>query len=326
MSGLERFRRHATTVVLALCASTAPLAWAAPGVATVENLSTPTACAEEDNVSLTLSAAGLRRFKVEALPPVYLASIGKDSTAPDFSGCNFDGSAHPTDPRYTFKERRAVLHDGPEWTIVGLTLPSFWRPNRVPISMDGRAVKGVFHLVQVFAKTGGKPLEALVMYPADGYWRIKPLPAPRFGDGVYGSSFVMGPIEQDGRPVANIASIAIQARPLSIRLRFADGGRAKVDVTEISEARTALDVTLTPGRKSGSNFAVLRSMYVAPDNADMSEVSWQAAPGSPPQAKPLSDISSLEASQVRFGRSLPSRHNTSAPDIRFSGFETGAPR
>ena len=40
-----------------------------------------------------------------------------------------------------------------------------------------------FHLLQIFAKNGdGKPREALVMYPADGYWRLKPLPLARFGD------------------------------------------------------------------------------------------------------------------------------------------------
>ncbi len=294
---------------------------AAPAQATIDNETRPTACAEEDNVSLNLSGRNIRRFRVEALPPAYLASIDKDITAPDFSGCNFDGSAHPTDPRHTFKERREVLHDGPRWMIVGMTLPSFWRPQRVPVRVDGRKTAGGFHMIQVFAKTGGKPLEALVMYPSDGYWRIKPLPAPRFGDGVYGSSFVMGPVEHDGRPVANIADIAIDTQPLRFRLRFANGGTAKVDVQEISESRTALDVAMKPGRRHGPRFAVLRSMYVAPDNADMSEVAWRSTPQSAVETKPLPEVSTLQAAEVRFGRSTPSRHNTSAPDIRFSGFE-----
>jgi hypothetical protein len=30
---------------------------------------------------------------------------------------------------------------------------------------------------------------------------------------------------------------------------------------------------------------------------------------------PLPEVKTLQATQVRFGRSLPSRHNTSAPDI-----------
>lgn len=323
MSNRPPLSRPRAGLCIALLGLAPALASAAPTQATIENQTRPTACAEEDNVSLSLSAKGIARFRVEALQPAYLGSIQQDITAPDFSGCNFDGSAHPTDPRHKFKPRRKVLHDGKRWRIVGITLPTFWRPQRVPVSVDGRRDKG-FHLIQVFAKTGrGKPLETLVMYPADGYWRIKPLPLPRFGDGVYGSSFVMGPVEQDGRPVANIASIEIDAQPLAFRLRFTDGARAVIQVAEISETRTALDVTLAPATRSGQPFAVLRSMYVTSDNADMSEVRWQEAPLSASTAKPLPEVSTLQAAQVRFGRSIPSRHNTSAPDIQFSGFATG---
>ena len=318
---MQHLRLRAAALLWALLSCAA--ASAAPAQATVSNDTHATACAEEDNVSLNLSGKSIRRFRVEALPPAYLASIEKDSTAPDFSGCNFDGSTHPTDPRYSFKERRAVLHDGPRWQVVGITLPSFWRPEQVPVRVDGRPDRG-FHMIQVFATTGARPLEALVMYPSDGYWRIKPLPAPRFGDGVYGSSFVMGPVEQAGRPVARIASIAIDTKPLAFKLRFANGGEAKVDVREISEARTTLDVAMKPGRGQGPRFAVLRSMYVAADNADMSEVAWRATPDAAEERKPLPEVKALEAADVRFGRSIPSRHNTSAPDIRFGGFATGA--
>ena len=314
-----RLRTAALLWALLPCAA----ASAASLQATVSNDTHTTACAEEDNVSLNLEGKSIRRFRVEALPPVYLATIEQDRTAPDFSGCNFDGGAHPTDPRHRFKERRAMLHDGPRWQVVGMTLPSFWRPERVPVTVDGRPDRG-FHMIQVFAKTGAKPLEALVIYPSDGYWRIKPLPAPRFGDGVYGSSFVMGPVEQAGRPVARIASIAIDTKPLAFKLRFANGGEAKVDVREISEARTTLDVAMKPGRGQGPRFAVLRSMYVAADNADMSEVAWRATPDAAEERKPLPEVKALEAADVRFGRSIPSRHNTSAPDIRFGGFATGA--
>ncbi|NDZ16867.1 hypothetical protein C7T35_02290 [Variovorax sp. WS11] len=318
---MQHLRLHAAVLLWALLSAAA--ASAAPAQATVSNDTHTTACAEEDNVSLNLDGARIRRFRVEALPPVYLTSIEQDRTAPDFSGCNFDGSTHPTDPRYSFKERRAVLHDGPRWQVVGITLPSFWRPERVPVRVDGRQDRG-FHMIQVFAKTGAKPLEAIVMYPSDGYWRIKPLPAPRFGDGVYGSSFVMGPVEQAGRPMTRIASIAIDTKPLAFKLLFANGGEAKVDVREISEARTTLDVAMKPGRGQGARFAVLRSMYVAPDNADMSEVAWRTVPNAAEERKPLPEVKTLQAADVRFGRSIPSRHNTSAPDIRFGGFATGA--
>lgn len=295
---------------------------AAPVSVTVGNHSRTTACAEEDNVSLHLQAPGITRLRVEALPPPYLDAIDRDVTAPDFSGCNFDGSAHPTDPAHRFREGRVVLHDGPRWRIVGLTLPSFWRPQRVPVRIGQRLVRGV-HLLQVFAKPpdAPQPREVLVLYPSDGYWRIKPVPQPRFGDGVYGSSFLLGPVVDESRPVVNIASIRVGTQPLVLDLRFVGGGQARVAVAEASRARTALDVAFTPALSGDAPFATLRSMYVAPDNADVSEISWRQGAATALRTQPLDAVSRIETTDVRFGRSVPSRHNTSAPDIRFSDFE-----
>ena len=295
---------------------------AAPASVTVSSHSRTTACAEEDNVSLHLQAPGITRLRVEALPPVYLDRIERDATAPDFSGCHFDGGTHPTDPAYRFRERRVVLHDSLRWRIVGLTLPTFWRPQRVPVRIGQRTVRGI-HLLQVFAKTHDtpQPREVLVLYPADGYWRIKPVPAPRLGDGVYGSSFLLGPVVDEGRPVVNIASVRIATRPLVLHLRFADGGQAHVAVEEASPARTALDVSFSPAVDGAAPFATLRSMHVAPDNADVSEITWRQEADTALQTKPLDAVHRIEATDVRFGRSVPSRHNSSAPDIRFHDFE-----
>jgi hypothetical protein len=321
MTGL--LRRPVVRAFLSLAAAclTGTAALAAPAAVTVENQTRPTACAEEDNVSLTLSGRGIARFRVEALQPPYLAGIHDDRTAPDFSGCNFDGGVHPTDPSFSFEPRSVVLHEDSRWRIVGMTLPRFWRPNRVPVRVGARSGDD-FHLLQVFARQGQgrKPMEVLVMYPADGYWRIKPMALPGFGDGAYGSSFLMGPVEPGLRPVVDISSITVEPHPLSIRLRFVDGGSAEVRVVEASRERTALDVRLHPPTHAGRPFAVLRSMYVAPDNADMSVVGWRAAAGAPWQQKPLPEVSTLEAQELLFGRTQPSRHNTSAPDIRFSAF------
>jgi hypothetical protein len=300
---------------------------AAPTFATVSNQTRPTQCAEEDNVSLTLHGVSIHRFRVEALQPPYLSTVGNDLTAPDFSGCNFDGGVHPTDPAHRFTPRTKVLLDSARWKVVGMTLPTFWRPQNVPVRVDGKR-DGGFHLLQFFRKTRGKTVEVMVLYPADGYWRVKPLPELRFGDGAYGSSFLIGPIEQDGRPVVNIASIDVDTglgrRPLEIRLRFANGNRAIVQASEINRVRTALDVTMEPPTSGNAAFAVLRSMYVAPDNADMSEVSWQAAPTRTTQTTALADIVDFRTTRVRFGRRLQSRHNTSAPDVEFSAFENSS--
>ena len=67
-------------------------------------------------------------------------------------------------------------------------------------------------------------------------------------------------------------------------------------------------------------------MYVSQDNADMSAIVWRATPSSEQRSAELPSVAKLEASDIRFGRTVPSRHNTSAPDIRFSGFDGPARR
>ena len=310
----------------ALASATPPALAAGDVIAIdVDGHLTPTTCAEEDNVSLTLKGIDVARFTVEALPPPYLASLQTDRSAPDFSGCNFNGGVHPTDPRHAFRPATRVLFDGAQWRIVGITLSSFWRPPRVPVTLGSRTFRNI-HLLQVFKKVDGKPREIAVLYPSDGNWRIKPLPEARFGYGTYGSSVMIGPIESRQRPVVEIASVAVTTSPLSLKLDFKAGGSATVAIGEVSTLRTALNVKLTPpisltsSRHGRHPFAMLQSMYVAPDNADVSEVTWRAPGDTSLRTEALPNVTTLQARQILFGRSVPSRHNSSAPDLRFSNF------
>lgn len=335
---MENSRRHRSVVgwaakALACALASALACVAAPAAAAgnviaidVANQVTPTSCAEEDNVSVGLSGIHVARFTVEALPPPYLASLHGDRSASDFSGCNFNGGVHPTNPRYAFKPATRVLFDGAQWRIVGITMSSFWRPQRVPVKLGARTFNGI-HLLQIFKKVEGKPREVAVLYPSDGNWRIKPLPEARFGDGAYGSSMLIGPIETRQRPSVDIASITVATSPLSLNLKFKAGGSATVVIGEVSTLRTALEVKLTPmtslassSRRDPLLFAMLRSMYVATDDADVSEVSWRAPGDTSLRTDALPNVTSFQARQVRFGRSVPSRHNSSAPDLRFSDF------
>ncbi|CAN5920490.1 hypothetical protein BH11PSE13_BH11PSE13_28720 [soil metagenome] len=339
---MARVRRHRSIVawtraaaatlasVFALVFLPAPTALAAPSpgdliAIDVDNHLIPTTCAEEDNVSLKLSGTDVARFTVEALPPPYLPSLQADRSSSDFSGCNFNGGVHPTDPRHAFVPATRVLFDGAQWRIVGITQSSFWRSQRVPVTIGSRTFRGI-HLLQIFKKVAGKPREVAVLYPSDGNWRIKPLPEARFGDGAYGSSMLIGPIEARQRPLVDIASITVTTLPLALNLKFKAGGSAMVAIGEVSTLRTTLAVKLTrpPSLSSGAHdrrpFAMLRSMYVAPDNADVSEVTWRAPGDTSLRIAALPDVTTLQARQVRFGRSVPSRHNSSAPDLRFSNF------
>ena len=143
---------------------------------------------------------------------------------------------------------------------------------------------------------------------------------------MYGSSVLIGPVEQAGRPVVDIAHIRIDMRPLRFDVRFVRGGRALLRVVEASLTRTVLDVRLHPGAPAEqpvAAFAMLRSMYVAPNNADVSDVQWQPAGARRSavwQQRAPPDFRDAQVHSVQFGRSTPLRHNTTAPDLRFIRF------
>ena len=117
-------------LMLALALMGPPSAHAADALAVdVINASEPTLCAEKDNVYLKLQSAEVRRFTVEAAHPTYVGSIVKDQWAPDFTNCDMS-----SDPSFKFEKRRLTIYETEEWQLVGLTFPSFWRPNQVPVT------------------------------------------------------------------------------------------------------------------------------------------------------------------------------------------------
>ena len=87
----------------------------------------------------------------------------------------------------------------------------------------------------------------------------------------------------------------------------------------MDRARVALDVALERP-VTGGPFAGLRSMYVTEANADSARVEWREHGANRWRESPVMDFAGAEGIEMRLGRSLPSRHNTSAPDHRFLGF------
>ncbi|MFW9267568.1 hypothetical protein ACLK1G_10240 [Pseudomonas sp. NR3] len=146
---------------------------------TAINASYSTRCAEEDNVYLKLVGQDLHGLRIESTHPVYIDSLVSDSSAPDFSGCSFNGSGNIQDPVFEFSPKRVVLWESDGLLIKGLTFERFWRSEMVEVSVNGTKHNDI-HLIQVFFKEGQHPArendEFLVLYPPDGYWRLKPLP------------------------------------------------------------------------------------------------------------------------------------------------------
>ena len=162
------------------------------------------------NTATFLMVVGLLATLSWPLAVLVALSAGQlaDRWAPDFTNCDMSN-----DPVFTFEKRRVTIYETESWWLVGLTFPSFWRPNQVPVRVGNRVESG-FHLLQVWTWRDGIADEVLVLYPADGYWRARPLPPVNLRWSAYGSSFLIGPIETD--PQSTPATSA-EAVPHSLR-------------------------------------------------------------------------------------------------------------
>ena len=279
----------------------------------VVNASVPTLCAEKDNVSLNFVSAAVRRFTVAAEHPAYIGTLTADRAAPDFSHCDFAAPAGAA----TAAPRRVTIYETEEWQLVGHVLPNFWRTSAVTVRVGDRIETGI-HLLQLWTRFEERAEEVLVLYPPDGYWRARPLPPAHMRWSAYGSSFLVGPVETEGRPVVDIREVAFDPAIRSFRLTFARGGTATVRLAALDQQRIVLDVGLDP--VADHPFAALRSMFVSDTEADVARVRWRAKGGDGWQQAPVMDFTRASAVELWAGRAVPSRHNVSAPDMAFRDF------
>ena len=289
-------------------------AWAARAgeVVRVENASRPARCAEEDNVYVKFVGAGITGLTVEARHPAYLAELRDDTKAADFADCEMG----PDDPGYPAEPRDLVLYDGSDYELDGHTFESFWRPGIVDFKV-GSVTTRALHMVQLFRKIAGQRIGILVVYPQDGYWRVKPLPPPGFAETQFGSSFLVGPIAEQSRPFVALTAIEFVPSELAFHLTFKEG-MGVLRVAEASPERTRLEVALPPAA-GAAPFAAIRSMFVTPDRADtaLTVLSWGSHN---PIIHPVMEFTSSDAQAVIFERTVPSHHNNSAPDLSFGNF------
>jgi hypothetical protein len=309
-----RGRTRATALLL--CLLIAPPTFAADDVAVdVTNASEPTLCAEKDNVSLNLVSGAVRRFTVEAVHPAYIGAVTVDRAAPDFTHCDFatPAAAAPA----TAAPRRITIYETEDWQLVAHVIPNFWRTSNVTVRVGDRVETGI-HLLQLWTRFQERAEEVLVLYPPDGYWRARPLPPAHMRWSAYGSSFLVGPVESAGRPLVDIRDVTFDPDIRSFRLTFARGGTATVRLDTLDQQRIALDVGLDP--VAAGPFAALRSMFVTEIDADVARLRWRAKGGEGWQQAPIMDFKRASAVELWAGRTVPSRHNISAPDMVFRDF------
>jgi hypothetical protein len=258
----------------------------------------------------------VRRFTVEAVHPNYVGTIVVDRSAFDLHNCPELAAA----PVITEKPKRVTIFETPDLQLVGLTIPNFWRLNKVPVRVGNRVEDGV-QLLQLWVRANDRAEEVLVLYPTDGYWRARPLPPANLKWSAYGSSFLIGPIEMKERPLVDIKEVVFDPETKTFRLTFARGGSATLRVATLDIERQVLDITLDPPVTGDLPFAALRSMFVTEINNDVAQLGWRTKGVQSWERGPLMDFKRASATEVWAGRTVPSRHNTSAPDMVFRDFK-----
>ena len=282
----------------------------------VKNESEPVLCAEKDNVTIKTISPEVRRFRIETAHPAYIAGLQRDNWDADWTDCDMSG-----DPVFKapVPPQRVTFYESIETWLVGYTFPSFWRPAETTFRVGDRVEKGL-HLVQLWklGKTGS--YEVLVVYPQDGYWRVRPLPPQQLSAAAYGSSFLFGPIEQEGRPVVNIREIEFVPATNSFKLSFKDGSSGVLKLDSVDENRMVLDATLDRPVTGGKGFLALRSMYVTEFNNDVARIALREPGAKGWREEPLMTYPGGKATDIWMGRATHSRHNTSSPDMIFRNF------
>lgn len=282
----------------------------------VTNESEPVLCAEKDNITIKTTSPEVRRFRIEAAHPPYIGGLVKDNWAADWTACDMTGDpvfAAPVPPR------RITFYESIEYWLVGYTFPTFWRPADTTFRVGDRVEKGL-HLVQLWKLGKDKSYEVLVVYPQDGYWRARPMPPAHLSFNAYGSSFLFGPVEQEGRPVVNINEIEFDPKTLEFKMKFKDGNSGSLKLESVDENRMILDAVLDKPVTGGKAFAALRSMYVTDFNNDVSRIAVREPGAKRWREEHILDFGKAQATDVWMGRLTHSQHNTSSPDHVFKAF------
>jgi hypothetical protein len=292
----------------------------------VENHSKPVLCAEEDNVTLSFVSPKVRKFRIEAVHPAYLTNLRSDNWNADWTSCNFgppveaktSPGAKPAAAKPAKRPERITLYESVDRWLVGLKFPNFWRKATATVRVGNKVTAGL-HLLQLWRVRPNGGEEVLVLYPQDGYWRARPK-GPKGRDlTAFGSSFLIGPVEQDGRPLVRLKQVSYDPKLEGFDLTFASGGSARVVLVEASTTRLALDVSFA-GSISGKPFAALRSMYVTAFNNDVARVAVRNVKSKGWSESSILDFAGATTPEVWAGRHQISRHNTSSPDMLFKWF------
>jgi hypothetical protein len=154
----------------------------------------------------------------------------------------------------------------------------------------------------------------MILY-MDGNIRLAPFPPKSQPSVCFGSSVLVGPAPLSKTPIAEIKYVRFLSKLGAIRVVYADGSTALLEIGRVDRQLARLRVSV--GYPTDVHpFAHFRSMYVEDGNCDSDRVKWLDYDGVPHGGVPMMTFERGEGLEWFFYRETRSKHNTSGPDIR----------
>jgi hypothetical protein len=278
----------------------------------VSNYSTPTSCAEEDNVNAPIYGS-VRAFTITATHPVYTYGTLQcpERCEADFSNCSGSATGFPFTPLTT------TLFDDGTTVVEAVREASWWLSTGMVVSVNHAASAQNMHYIRLYQKIAGvQEWPQFLVFYMDGNLRLIPHPRPGFSSVCFGSSVVVGPAPESARPYCAVRSVDFDTFTRRLTVNYVEGGQSVLAVQQVD--RTAAVVRVTVNYPTTGPIATFRSMYVNDGTNDVSEL-WRTVLTEAEQriimTVKVMEFGPLPALRLEFRRTQCSSHNTTSPDL-----------
>lgn len=316
---MPRSLRLAAALLAALALAPATHAASVEGLAVaVENRTTPALCAGARNVALTLSSEEARRFTLTAAHPAFLPMLGAgEAPAADLLAC--DDAAAP-DAAPDEAPLRTTLYEDASLRLVGVTRTGgLFASQAVPVRVGDSEPAG-YAAVELWVGEAGRAERVLTLDTSSGLWRMRPLAPEGRATTAFGAGAVIGPLADGDGVRTAIESVVFAPRARTVQLAFAQGGGAAVRLAVLDRERIALEVVFDRP-VAGRPFAAIVGDHVTRSVSEIAEIAVREADAPGWREAPIAAFDAAFATDVWVGRTVPSRHATSAPDLALGRFE-----
>jgi hypothetical protein len=274
-----------------------------PMIGFILNNSSPTSCAEEDNINIPIYSCNVTAYRIIATHPTYLQYPDITDKGKNCTNC----------PNYVnFTTQAQKIYDDKNVIIETVKETPWWRQGHgMNVSINGDISRDVTYLriYKLIADTYWDFPQVFVLYE-DGNARIIPQPPIGLKNVTFGSSVILGATEKQERHFVDIDLVDVDPLNLSMDILYEDKTTSHVEL-HVNRSLNTVDVSNITYDTSKHPFARFRSMWVKDGNADTDHIRTQDE-----EVPIMGNLTRLDGQWWQFFKKVPSMHNTYCPDIK----------